>query len=75
MKIKLPEVNTSYKIPVAYTVTKDINKLGWKAGDELEWDTTTVLTDNGEYDSIYIKNKRLELNDECNCTKCKCGKT
>ena len=71
-------MNTSYNIPVVYTFKKelpDINKLGWKAGDELEWDNTIVLTDNGEYDSYYIKNNTLELKDKCNCTKCKCGKT
>jgi hypothetical protein len=59
-------MNTSYNIPVVYTFKKelpDINKLGWKAGDELEWDNTTVLMDNGEYDSYYIKNKTLELKD------------
>ena len=65
-------MNTSYNIPVVYTFKKelpDINKLGWKAGDELEWDNTIVLTDNGEYDSYYIKNNTLELNDECDCNE------
>ena len=61
-------VTTSYNYKVHYATLQEDGKIdlptdmidGWYESDLLEWDVCDVCDDNGEYRSVFLRNKNLE---------------
>ena len=63
-------VSTSYDIETYTIPVKDgvitlpdelTEKLGWKVGDDISFEETEVCEDNGEYNSVYLRNLTKEV--------------
>ena len=61
----MDNVSTSYDIETYTTHVKDgvitlpdelTEKLGWKVGDDISFEETEVCEENGEYNSVYLRN-------------------
>ena len=61
----MDNVSTSYDLETYTIPVKDgvitlpdelTEKLGWKVGDDISFEETEVCEDNGEYNSVYLRN-------------------
>ena len=43
--------------------TKLVDAVGWDVGDQLIWEETTILEDDGEYEGFSIRRQGDEEND------------
>jgi len=43
--------------------TRLVDAVGWNVGDQLIWEQTTILEDDGEYEGFSIRRQSDEEND------------